>query len=51
MTMAPSIKAPMAMAIPPRDMILAFKPCRFMMMKAIRTLIGMVMMATRADLM
>ena len=45
-TMAPSIMAPMAMAIPPRDMMLALRPCRYMTMKAARIPTGRLITAT-----
>ena len=51
MTTAASTMAPMAMAMPPRDMMLAFTPCSRMTMKAISTPNGKETMATRADLM
>ena len=48
MTMAASTIAPMAMAMPPRLMMLEFMPSSRMAMKAISTPTGSMMMATRA---
>ena len=48
MMIAASTMAPMAIAIPPSDMMLALMPCWCMTMNAIRTATGSVMMATRA---
>ena len=48
-TTAPSIMAPIAMAIPASDMMLAFIPCQFMMMKAVRMPIGRLIIATSAE--
>ncbi len=48
MTMAASTMAPMAMAMPPRLMMLEFMPIRSMTMKAISTPTGSMTMATRA---
>ena len=45
-TMAPSTMAPMAMAMPPSDMMLAFIPCRCMTIKAARMAMGKVMTTT-----
>ncbi|MCY1314734.1 hypothetical protein D9M70_654340 [compost metagenome] len=41
--------APMAMAIPPRDMMSALIPCFCMMMKAMSTPIGREMIATSEE--
>ena len=48
MTMAASIMAPMAMAMPPRLIRLEFMPSRCMAMKAIRMPTGSIRMATSA---
>ena len=48
-TMAPSTIVPMVMAIPPKDIILAFKPCHFITINAIRIPIGRVIIATKAE--
>ena len=47
-TMAASTMAPMAMAMPPRLMILEFKPSRYIAMNAISTPIGSIRIATSA---
>jgi hypothetical protein len=47
-TMAASIMAPMAMAMPPRLIRLEFMPSERMAMKAIRTPTGSIRMATSA---
>ena len=49
MTMAASTMAPMAMAIPPRDMMLALIPCQPMTMKAARMAMGRLRTTTRAE--
>ena len=49
MTTAASTIAPMAMAIPPKDMMLALTPCQFMTVKAARMPSGRLTMATNAD--
>ena len=46
--MAASTMAPMAMAIPPSDMMLEVTPVIFMGMKAIRTVMGMVKIGIKA---
>ena len=46
MTIAPSTIVPIAMAMPPSDMILALIPCKFMTMKAQRIPSGKVRMIT-----
>ena len=48
MTIEASTMAPIAMAIPPSDMILAVTPCPDMIRKAPSTPSGIVMMATNA---
>ncbi len=48
MTIAASIMAPMAMAIPPSDMMLAFSPRTRMAMNAMRIPMGSVTIATSA---
>ena len=45
-TIAPSVIAPIAIAIPPSDMILAFIPCQYITTKAVKIPIGRVIMAT-----
>ena len=45
--MAASAIAPMAMAMPPRDMMLAVIPIAFKGMKAIRTAMGIVMIGIK----
>ena len=47
-TIAASIIAPMAMAIPPSDMMFAFRPITRMARNAIRTPMGSVRIATSA---
>ena len=47
--MAASTIAPMAMAIPPRLMMFAVNPIKYMGMKERMIVIGMVMIGTRAD--
>ena len=46
MTVAPSIMAPIAIAIPPSDIMLALIPCRFMTVNAASTPTGKLMIAT-----
>ena len=48
MTMAPSIMAPIAIAIPPRLMMFEPMPSAFMAAKAIRMPTGNITIATRA---
>ncbi len=48
-TIAASTIAPIAMAIPPKDMMLAFTPCTRMTSKAASTPRGKVTIATSAD--
>ena len=48
-TIAPSIIAPMAIAIPPSDIILAFRPCRCITIKAVKIPTGKLTMATRDE--
>ncbi|MNQ75888.1 hypothetical protein D3C85_906970 [compost metagenome] len=48
-TMAPSTMAPMAMAMPPRDMMLALIPCRCMTIKATRIAMGNEITTTRDE--
>ena len=48
MTMAASTMAPMAMAIPPSDMMVELIPSQYIMMKAISTPMGSMTMATSA---
>ena len=45
-TIAPSVIAPIAIAIPPKDIILAFTPCQYITIKAINIPIGKVIIAT-----
>ena len=47
--MAPSTSTPMEMAMPASDMRFAFRPMRYMGMKAMATETGMVTMGTIAD--
>ncbi len=49
MTMAASTIAPMAIAMPPSDMMLALTPCQCITTKAARTPIGKATTATSAD--
>ena len=49
-TMAPSTIAPIVIAIPPRDIILALSPWIFITINAIKIPIGKVTIATNADL-
>ena len=48
-TIAASTIAPMAMAMPPSDMMLALMPCRYITTRAISTASGRVSTATSAD--
>ena len=48
-TIAPSIMAPMAIAMPPSDMMLAFSPCQCMTVKAARIPTGRLTMATSEE--
>ncbi len=48
-TMAPSTMAPMAMAMPPSDMMLALIPCRCITIKAVKIAIGREMTTTRDE--
>ncbi|MNS78777.1 hypothetical protein D3C72_1124080 [compost metagenome] len=48
-TMAPSTIAPMAIAMPPSDMMLALTPCQCITMKAASTPIGNATTATSAE--
>ena len=48
-TIAASTMAPMAIAMPPSDMMLALRPCRYMTMMAISTASGRVSTATSAE--
>ena len=49
MTTAASTMAPIAIAIPPKDMMLALTPCQFMTEKAARIPNGKLTMATSAE--
>ena len=48
MMMTASTMAPMAMAMPPRDMMFELMPCAYMMMNEISTAMGRIRMATSA---
>jgi hypothetical protein len=48
-TIAASTMVPIAIAIPPKDMMLALMPCPFMMINAINTPKGSETMATKAE--
>ena len=45
-TIAPSVIAPIAIAIPPNDMILALIPCQYIIIKAVSMPNGKVIIAT-----
>ena len=45
-TIAPSVMAPIAMAMPPKDIILALTPCQYMMINDTRIPIGKLTTAT-----
>ena len=49
MTMAASTITPIAIAMPPSDMMLASRPCRYMTMKASRIETGIDRIATNAE--
>lgn len=49
MTMAASTMAPMAMAMPPSDRILALMPCQRMMAKAAKIPIGRLIRITSEE--
>ena len=48
-TIAPSTIAPIAMAIPPKDIMLALTPCIFIIINATRIAIGRVIITTNDD--